>query len=232
MHHPKNKVLRRKLHCQSLPVETLCYQGVHKSPAAPSLLSGGEEPVLVTWNIGRGHNRPTYTLPRISKGCLTHISSYDRFSSNEDTGSLDVIIRSMDTTLQLIHGHRHAVKWKIQGVASAMNEWCVVPSVWKSPFLGISDEMRPSTLNLFRCFCNGCIADRERRLSFLVLTRIGIANYCRRSVINAYLKNRMYFKYCNRICPWHSNLSIHSKYCHNSQNFSKQQCVSTENNTS
>jgi WD40 repeat protein len=129
--HPREKVLKRKMHWHSLPVKTLCYMGVPGSRAAPSLLSGAEEAVLVTWNTERGLNRPTHTLPRIAKGCLTHISSYDSSSSMGDTGSMDIIVRSMDNTLQLIHGHNYAVKWKIQGIASAMNE-CVAPSTPQS----------------------------------------------------------------------------------------------------
>ena len=128
--HPSQNVLKRAFHWHSLPVKTLCYLGFRGSRAAPSLLSGGEEAVLVTWNTERGLNKPTYTLPRIAKGCITHIatSMYPNSASSTSNG-MDIVVRCMDNTLQLIQGHNHATVWKVQGLATANNE-CV-------------DEVRP-----------------------------------------------------------------------------------------
>lgn len=123
--HPEQTLLKRTIHWHSLPVKTLCYLGQPGSRAAPNLLSGGEEAVLVTWNIERGLSRPSYTLPRISKGCITHITTnvYPTSSSSNSDG-MDIVVRGMDNTLQLIHGNNHAIQWKIQGLASSNNE-CV-----------------------------------------------------------------------------------------------------------
>jgi len=123
--HPRTKLLRRTIHWHSLPVKSLCYLGLPGSRAAPSLLSGGEEAVLITWNVERGLNRPTYTLPRIAKGCITHITTNMYPISTSIGGSeMDIVVRCMDNTLQLIQGHNHSVRWKIQGLATLNNE-CV-----------------------------------------------------------------------------------------------------------
>ncbi len=121
---PKESLVIRTIHWHSLPVKTLCYLGSQGSRATPSLLSGGEEAVLVTWSIDRGVNRPSHTLPRISKGCITHIATNSHPASN--SGSMDIIVKCLDETLQLIQGHNHAIRWKVQGLACALNE-CVPP---------------------------------------------------------------------------------------------------------
>lgn len=123
--HPGQNLLKRTIHWHALPVKTLCYLGMPGSRAAPNLLSGGEESVLVTWNIERGLNRPTYTLPRLSKGCMTHIATNAYpMSTSSGTNNMDIVVRCMDNTLQLIQGHNHAIRWKIQGLACPNNE-CV-----------------------------------------------------------------------------------------------------------
>jgi hypothetical protein len=116
--HPSETLVSRTIHWHALPVKTLSYIGQPGSRATPSLLSGGEEAVLVTWSIDRGLNRPTHTLPRITKGCISHIAT----SIYSD--SLDIVIRSMDDSLQLIQGYNHAVRWKVQGLGCSLNE-CV-----------------------------------------------------------------------------------------------------------
>mmetsp|Transcript_6679 Transcript_6679/g.9832 ORF Transcript_6679/g.9832 Transcript_6679/m.9832 type:complete len:1022 (-) Transcript_6679:57-3122(-) len=123
--HPRDKLVTRTIHWHSLPVKTLCYLGLQGSRATPNLLSGGEEAVLVTWSVDRGLNRPSHTLPRIAKGSITHIAT----NSHPDCllkGSSDIVIRCMDDSLQLIQGHNHALRWKVQGLACSLNE-CVAP---------------------------------------------------------------------------------------------------------
>ena len=39
---------------------------------------------------------------------------------------MDIVVKSLDETLQLIQGHNHAIRWKVQGLACALNE-CVPP---------------------------------------------------------------------------------------------------------
>lgn len=117
---PSCAIVSRTVHWHSLPVKTLAYLGSQGSRATPTLLSGGEEGVLVTWSIDRGLNRPSHTLARIARGCITHVAT------SSTSGSTDIIIRSMDGTISLIHGHNHSTRWRVQGLALALNE-CVVP---------------------------------------------------------------------------------------------------------
>jgi len=125
--HPlQTKLLLRKIHWHALPVKTLSYTGLSPSSrAAPNLLSGGEEAVLCTWNLELGSDKPVHRLPRITKGCITHVVTNSfGFDGSGVGGSEDVVVRCADNTVQLIQGHNHAVRWKIQGLASASNE-CV-----------------------------------------------------------------------------------------------------------
>lgn len=123
--HPRDCLVSRTLHWHSLPVKVLCYLGMQGSRATPSLLSGGEEAVLVTWTVDRGLNRPAHTLPRIAKGCITHLATNSHPDSSSN-GSMDIVVRSMDNTMQLIQGHNHATRWKVQGLSCSLNE-CVAP---------------------------------------------------------------------------------------------------------
>jgi hypothetical protein len=136
--HPSETVVSRTIHWHALPVKTLSYLGQPGSRATPRLLSGGEEAVLVTWSTDRGLNRPTHTLPRITKGCISHIAT----SMYSD--SLDIVIRSMDDSLQLIQGHNHALRWKIQGLGCSLNE-CVEPVTLSSPSKHVALHIDPRT---------------------------------------------------------------------------------------
>lgn len=122
--HPQDSLVIRTIHWHALPVKTLCYLGTQGSRATPILLSGGEEAVLVTWSIDRGLNRPSHTLPRIARGCITHIATNSHPDSS--SASVDIIVKCMDETLQLIQGFNHAIRWKVQGLACALNE-CAIP---------------------------------------------------------------------------------------------------------
>jgi len=144
--HPQDSLIVRTIHWHALPVKTLCYLGLQGSRAAPSLISGGEEAVVVMWNVERGLNRPSNTLPRISKGCITHIVTNPySISGSASSTDMDIIVRCMDNTLQLIHGNNHAIRWKIQGLASSNNECVDITSESNqvpSPMLHIDPKTR------------------------------------------------------------------------------------------
>mmetsp|Transcript_5159 Transcript_5159/g.9809 ORF Transcript_5159/g.9809 Transcript_5159/m.9809 type:complete len:999 (+) Transcript_5159:218-3214(+) len=123
--HPRDKVVSRTIHWHSLPIKVLTYLGMKGSSASPSLLSAGEEAVLVTWSIDRGLNRPVHTFPRLAKGCITHIAT----NCHPDAplkSCTDIIVKSMDETIQLVQTHNHSIRWKLQGLACTVNE-CVPP---------------------------------------------------------------------------------------------------------
>jgi len=79
-----------------------------------NLLSGGEESVLLTWNLDRGFNRPVHTLPRLAKGGIVNIVSNPYVASN-----VDIVVYCTDNTLRLINGYNYSTKWRTQGLADA-----------------------------------------------------------------------------------------------------------------
>jgi len=68
--HPSKTVIPRKLHWHAHPVATLSYVRA-SSAAEPMLYSGGEESVLVSWQLSRGTYKASDLLPRIALGGLS-----------------------------------------------------------------------------------------------------------------------------------------------------------------
>lgn len=142
-YHPRDKLVSRTIHWHSLPVKVLSYLGMKNSSASPSLLSAGEEAVLVTWSIDRGLNRPVHTFPRLAKGCITHIAT----NCHPDApmkNCMDIIVKSMDETIQLIQTHNHSIRWKLQGLACSLNE--CVPPVQPKMADNLNDSSPPAIL--------------------------------------------------------------------------------------
>jgi len=131
--HPGAETLIRTYHWHSLPIHSLSYLGTGSNAGVSSLLSGGEESVLVTWNLERGITKPSHTLPRISKGSICHIVT------NKYSMSMEIIVCCMDNTLQLIYSHNYATKWKIHGLATSLNEpTAVIVPKDSDPLMSIS----------------------------------------------------------------------------------------------
>jgi len=129
--HPSKSVLIRKLHWHAHPVTTLSYLG-GLSGAGSILYSGGDESVLVTWQLSRGTYRPSDVLPRLSKGGIVHIACADGdmggggsyinetngvgSSGNEDGNG--ILVFCEDNTMQLFESHNRSLMWRIQGLPS------------------------------------------------------------------------------------------------------------------
>uniref|UniRef100_A0A7S2R063 Uncharacterized protein n=1 Tax=Eucampia antarctica TaxID=49252 RepID=A0A7S2R063_9STRA len=103
---PFSTLVHQKWHWHPLAVRSMSY-----SPSGTSLFSGGEEAVLVTWNRDSSGNKPSHTLPRVTKGIITSIAI--NAYSNEN---MEVVLYGSDSTIQLIHAHDHTVRWKLQGL--------------------------------------------------------------------------------------------------------------------
>lgn len=110
--HPSQDVITRKLHWHSHPVATLAYDG-SSSSAEPMLYSGGNEGVLLIWQLSRGNQKPASVLPRIALGGIMHILGVEQ--TGEPNG---ILVYCSDNSMQLFESHNLSLLWKIQGLAS------------------------------------------------------------------------------------------------------------------
>jgi len=110
--YPTQRVISRKLHWHSHPVATLSYDG-SSSSAEPMLYSGGNESVLVTWQLSRGTYKPADVLPRLALGGIVHIVGVEQ--AGEPNG---ILVYCSDNSLQLFESHNRSLMWKIQGLAA------------------------------------------------------------------------------------------------------------------
>ena len=109
--HPAKNIIESRVHWHSHPVATLCYDP--NSPASdPILYSGGDESVLVTWQLTRGSSRPSDHLPRLAQGGIVHavIPLCAEGSNNS------ILVYCEDNTLQLIESHNKGLVWRFQGL--------------------------------------------------------------------------------------------------------------------
>ncbi len=125
---PRKNMITTRVHWHALPVSTLVYDSTSYA-MDPLLYSGGEESVLVTWQISRGKDRPVQVHPRIALGGIVHLVSCDRCDDNPASGML---VYCEDNSLQLLESHNKGRLWKIQGLACSDNENSLV-SLGKDP---------------------------------------------------------------------------------------------------
>lgn len=100
-HHPSQTVRLQKVHWHAHPVACLDSFGTN-------LYSGGEESVLVSWDLKAGHDKPHHALPRLAKGGLQCIVA------NHES----ILLYCRDNSLMLIQAFSKIRKWKVQGVTS------------------------------------------------------------------------------------------------------------------
>eukprot|EP00559_Dactyliosolen_fragilissimus_P000170 CAMPEP_0184874080 /NCGR_PEP_ID=MMETSP0580-20130426/42195_1 /TAXON_ID=1118495 /ORGANISM="Dactyliosolen fragilissimus" /LENGTH=916 /DNA_ID=CAMNT_0027377051 /DNA_START=36 /DNA_END=2783 /DNA_ORIENTATION=+ len=137
--HPAESMLTQTSHWHAHEVKTMCFIGSSSSRVVPSLVSGGEESVIVFWSANR-LNHPNTTIPRISKGAINQIIS------NEFSASMEIVVFCLDNTIQLLHGHNNAIRWKKQGIASASNEPVHIAQPETSKFRSLSKIDAPPLL--------------------------------------------------------------------------------------
>jgi len=125
---PTKNMITSRVHWHALPVSTIVYDSM-SYPMDPLLYSGGEESVLVTWQISQGRDRPVQVHPRIALGGIVHLSSSERCDDNPASG---ILVYCEDNTMQLLESHNKGRMWKIQGLACAEND-CVGVSLQTDP---------------------------------------------------------------------------------------------------
>ena len=75
-----------------------------------SLISGGEESVLVTWQLDRNYHKPSNFVARVGQGGIVH-TVYCQYTSR-------VIVFCADNSIQCYNGSNYEREWVEQGLAS------------------------------------------------------------------------------------------------------------------
>ncbi len=127
--HPNVVTVRRTVHWHSHPVRALTFlipplghsssaaavarnnDGIAMNTITKSLLSGGEESVLVTWQLDRNDHRPSHFVSRIAQGGIIHLACCP-FSGK-------IVASSLDNSIQCFSGSNYEKIWMEQGLASA-----------------------------------------------------------------------------------------------------------------
>ncbi|KAL3911103.1 MAG: hypothetical protein SGILL_007413 [Bacillariaceae sp.] len=135
--HPQSQIIASRVHWHALPVSSLVYDSMSYA-MDPLLYSGGDECVLVTWQISQGRDRPVDVQPRLALGSIVHVASSDRCDNNAANG---ILVYCDDNTLQLITSHNKGQVWKLQGLAGIPDDES------KTKSLGVSLEIDPRSTN-------------------------------------------------------------------------------------
>jgi len=113
-HHPTHHLLVRKLHWHAHSVA-----GLTCGNSSDLLYTGGDESVLVTWQLARGGlHKPAHVLPRLALGGIRHLLYCSSSSSNSNNDDA-VLVYCRDNSLQLLDAVHKSVVWKVQGLAAA-----------------------------------------------------------------------------------------------------------------
>ncbi len=112
--HPEAVTVRKSVHWHANPVRALAFladSGRHKGNSG-SLISGGEESVLVTWQLDRDFHRPSHFVSRVGQGGILHTLCC------RHTGK--IVVFCSDNSVQCFHGANYDRLWTEQGIASMM----------------------------------------------------------------------------------------------------------------
>lgn len=115
------RVIVSKAHWHAHPVASLAYDAT-SSPVDPLLYSGGDESVLVTWQISQGKDRPADVLPRLALGGIVHVVTCSRDRFIDDYPASGILVFCEDNSLQLIESHNKSRVWKIHGLAATQQK--------------------------------------------------------------------------------------------------------------
>jgi len=122
--HPEEVTIRRNVHWHAHPVRTLAFMstssgrlqsgggsGAANAIANPmSLLSGGEESVLVTWQLDRNFHRPSHFVARVGRGGIVHMLTC--------RSSGKIIVFCSDNSIQCFDCSTHERDWAEFGLAA------------------------------------------------------------------------------------------------------------------
>ena len=112
--HPETVTVRKSVHWHANPVRALAFladSGQHKGTSG-SVISGGEESVLVTWQLDRDFHRPSHFVSRVGQGGILHTLCCMH------TGK--IVVFCSDNSVQCFHGANYDRLWTEQGIASML----------------------------------------------------------------------------------------------------------------
>lgn len=115
LQHPHTSIVRRTVHWHSHPVVTVSFLAASgsrsfSSSINKSLISGGEESVLATWQLDRNFHRPTHFLARVSQGAIMHAACCPQ--------SDVIVISCADNSIRCHNATNYDELWMEQGLAS------------------------------------------------------------------------------------------------------------------
>ncbi|KAL3789893.1 hypothetical protein HJC23_010578 [Cyclotella cryptica] len=113
--HPQTSTVWRTLHWHTHPVAAVAFltssaNRAYSSGSTKSLISGGEESVLATWQLDRNFHRPSHFLARVSQGGIIHTACCEH--------SGKIIISCADNSIHCYSGSNYDRQWVEQGLAS------------------------------------------------------------------------------------------------------------------
>jgi len=111
-------VIIKTLHWHVHPVLTMIFY----SPTI--LMSAGEEAVVATWSLFAQQsdatmNKPTHTLPRVTKGDIILLLAATSASSYDTSG---IVILGRENSVQFVSIPEYSSKWHLQGIACVSGE--------------------------------------------------------------------------------------------------------------
>jgi NET1-associated nuclear protein 1 (U3 small nucleolar RNA-associated protein 17) len=110
--HPEIVTVRKSVHWHANPVRALAFladSGRHKGNSG-SIISGGEESVLVTWQLDRDFHRPSHFVSRVGQGGILYALC--------SVHSGKIFVFCSDNSVQCYHGSNYDRLWTEQGIAS------------------------------------------------------------------------------------------------------------------
>lgn len=110
--HPLNGLASQRLHWHAHPVRALAF-----GEDARRLYSGGEESVLVVWELDRADPKSA-VLPRLGLGAIVHVALPRRLGGDASSASHSLLVHCGDNSLQLLLAHNLARVWKYDGLAA------------------------------------------------------------------------------------------------------------------
>ena len=113
LQHPQVSLIKRTVHWHSHPPVAIAFlagTATYSPSMTKSLVSGGEENVLATWQLDRNFHRPTHFLARVSQGAIMHIACCHR--------SGKIVISCADNSIHCHNGSNYNELWVEQGLAS------------------------------------------------------------------------------------------------------------------